>query len=275
LNAHYPDISYLSQLAFRAGALMRRNLRAGMPYEVKGDGSPVTETDNAINRIVLESVSRDFPHIRVIAEEGCYEVEGAEYTLLSDPLDGTIPFRHGLPISTFVAALLRGTTPLLAVIYDPFMERMWSATAGGGTFLNGAATRHRKRVRVNDRNTLRGASVAVFGWKSDPFNMNAARGKLEDAGAIVGNPQSVAILGGLLASGVYDAIVFPGRHGWETAAMHLIAEEAGGKVTDIHGGTMCYGPNCEINGHIITNGRIHDEIVQIVASCQRVEVSGN
>jgi len=65
-----------------------------------------------------------------------------------------------------------------------------------------------------------------------------------------------------------DATIFPGQDGWETAAMQVIIEEAGGKVTDIYGNKMVYGPKSEISGHIASNGLIHDKLVALVQSCQ-------
>ncbi len=105
-------------------------------------------------------------------------------------------------------------------------------------------------------------------WKGSSFSLHAVCAKLMDAVAIWGNPLTIAYYGGLLASGEQDATIFPGRKGWETAAMQLIAEEAGGRATDIHGNSLHYGPKGEIEGHIISNGLIHDELIRIVGSCQ-------
>ena len=89
-----------------------------------------------------------------------------------------------------------------------------------------------------------------------------------DAGAKWMNFASVAVFGGLIASGQIEASIFPGQKAWETGAMQVIVEEAGGKVTDIYGKPMRYGPNGEIEGHIVSNGWIHDELVEIVRECQ-------
>jgi len=72
----------------------------------------------------------------------------------------------------------------------------------------------------------------------------------------------------LLASGRLEATIFPGQMGWETAAMQVIIEQAGGKVTDIFGKKISYGSKGEINGHITSNGFLHDKLVALVQSCQ-------
>lgn len=261
MNA-YPDTSYLREIAVQAGGLMDKGFQLGMKRELKSDNTPITDTDTAINRFVCGMIEHDFPHVRVIGEEGNYDVPDAEYTVLCDPVDGTFPFCRGTPISSFVISVIKGNQPLAAVIYDPFMDRMWHATKGRGAYLNN------QRVRVSDHDTVNRSNICMIWWHKAPFNLHAVAAKLMDAGAVWQNPLSIAYFGGLLASGEQDATIFPGLKGWETAAMQLIVEEAGGKVTDIHGNPMVYGPKGEINGHIISNGLIHDDLVQIVGSCQ-------
>jgi myo-inositol-1(or 4)-monophosphatase len=263
---HCPEAPYLGQLAFQAGSLIKDNFRLGMARVMKGDGTPLTETDTDINQLVVDSILKDYPHVRVIGEEGNYEVDDAEYTVFCDPIDGTIPFCRGTPISTFVISVVKKHQPLAAVIYDPFMDRMWHAQRGWGAFLTtGGKSRH---IRVSTHASLHHSNICMVWWKGSSFNLHAVAQKLMDAGSTWGNPLTIAYYGGLLASGEQDATIFPGLKGWETAAMQLIAEEAGGKATDIHGNTLRYGLKGEIEGHIISNGLIHDELVELVASCQ-------
>jgi fructose-1,6-bisphosphatase/inositol monophosphatase family enzyme len=261
-NAHYPNVTYLQQLALKAGTIIKQNFCLGMERPTKDDDTPLTETDTAINQLVLDSIRQDYPHVRVIGEEGDYEVDGAEYTVLCDPVDGTIPFCRGTPISAFTISVVREHQPIAAVIYDPFLDRLWHATHGRGAFLHG------KPVKVSTHDTLKAAHICMVWLKGSSFNLHATAQKLMDAGAIWGNPLTIAYYGGLLASGEQDATIFPGLKGWETAAMQLIATEAGGKATDIHGNTLRYGVKGDIEGHIISNGLIHDRLVEIVASCQ-------
>jgi fructose-1,6-bisphosphatase/inositol monophosphatase family enzyme len=229
---------------------------------VKGDNTPLTKSDTDINRLVIQSIERDYPHVRVIGEEENYEPADAEYTVLCDPVDGTIPFSRGVPISAFVISVIREHQPLAAVIYDPFQGRMWHAMKGCGTYLND------RMVRVSEHRSLKRSNVCMVWWKGSPYNLHGACEKLMEAGTIWTNPCVIAYHGGLLASGEYDATIFPGQKGWETAAMQLLAEEAGGRSTDIHGNPNKYGPLGEIEGHIISNGLLHDELVGIIASCQ-------
>lgn len=244
---------------------MLRNFRLGMNCRWKSDGTPLTATDTAINKFVVKSLRRDYPHINVIGEEGSHRVRNAEYTVLFDPVDGTVPFRMGVPISTFCISVVRGHIPLCAVIHDPFGKRMWCAIRGDGSFLN------HERLSVSKHRNLKRATICMVWWKSPPgnYNLHVVCERLMDAGAIWINPVSIAYFGALVASGQLEATIFPGQKGWETAPMQLMVEEAGGKVTDIYGNEMRYGEDGAIKGHIISNGRVHDELVRIVQECQR------
>ena len=263
----YPNAAYLIGLAISAGNTISRNLCLGMPRETKEDGSPLTATDTQLNQLVLEAIRKDFPHVRVIGEEGSHEVEGAECTVYFDPVDGTVLFSRGVPISTFVMAVEREGKPVAAVIHDPFMDRTWSAEKGRGTTLL-YADGFQQHVRVSKHATLKGAHISMCWGQGTEYNLGKVCEKLIEKGASFSNLQSIAYAGGLLASGEMEGTIFPSRDGIETMAMHLIAAEAGGKVTNIYGHPMRYGPKGEICGHIITNGCIHDELRDLVLSCQ-------
>ncbi|MSR88007.1 MAG: inositol monophosphatase [Candidatus Zambryskibacteria bacterium] len=245
---------------------MRNNFKCGMSRPCKDDGTPLTETDTAINTLVLESIVNDYPHVAVLGEEGDQHVDGAEYRIVCDPVDGTIPFSRGLPISTFCISVLRGDEPLVALIHDPFMNRTWTAVKGNGAVLtdsNGVWL-----MKVSAHGGLRRSNISLIWWAKADYNLSLVATKLMDEGVLWGNYLSVAIFGGLVGSGEYDASIFPGRHSLETPAMQLIVEEAGGRATDIHGNTLHYGPKGETDGHIISNGLIHDQLVEIVHLCR-------
>lgn len=257
----YPDRPYLCKLAIKAGEIITKNF-CKVKSKRKEDGTIVTIADIAINKLVVDFISRDFPDVSIISEEGDCEVNNAEYRVFCDPLDGTIPFCLGLPISTFCISVLKDNTPLIAFIYDPFCKRMWHAVRGEGSFLNG------KRVKVSQFDQISGSNICITWWKGSLYNIGQVSAELTEAGATWIEPKAIALFGGLLASGSLEATICPSQRGWETAAMHLIIEEAGGKVTDIFGEKLSYGPKGKIKGHIASNGLIHDKLVEIVASCQ-------
>lgn len=261
-KASYPDVEFLVDLALDAGEIILRDFRLGMKKAHKRDGTPVTKTDEAINELVIRAFRKNYRHISVAAEEGSRIVPNSEYIVYCDPLDGTGPFTKGIPIMSFVISLNRGNIPLAAVIFDPFLGRMWIASKGRGTFLNGV------RTRVSNHQVLQGSHMYLICWEGvKKFRMDGIAEKLRRSGVNWVNIFSSGYFGGLISSGQFEASIFPpGPLGWETPAIQLIVEEAGGVATDIDGYPLTYGPKAEINGHLISNGHLHDTLLGIIAS---------
>ena len=67
-----------------------------------------------------------------------------------------------------------------------------------------------------------------------------------------------------LAKGDFTLILFPGTKdkNCDIAALKVIIEEAGGKVTDLFGKEQRYDQ--PIHGAILSNGIVHEEILNLV-----------
>jgi myo-inositol-1(or 4)-monophosphatase len=258
-----PNSDYLQDVAVKAGEIIRKNFKLGMKKEWKEDGSPLTATDIAVNDLVLFSFFRDFPHIMVISEEGDRDVLGSEYKVYCDPLDGTMPFCMGIPISTFCISVVSDDKPITAVIYDPFNERMWHATQGQGAFLGKTRIWVSRHVEINH-------SKIFIEW-AEKYNFRSVYEKLTDAGARCMNVPSIAYFGGLVASGEMEATFHHGPRPWEAIAMQLLVEEAGGKSTDLFGNPIKFKANSDVlsYGHLISNGEIHDELLKFISESQK------
>jgi fructose-1,6-bisphosphatase/inositol monophosphatase family enzyme len=254
-TALYPTYKFLNALAEEAGSTIRKNFSLGMRKEWKNDNTPITATDTTVDNFITAIFKTSFPHIQIISEEGDQSlVMRSEYTAICDPLDGTIPFSHGMPISTFCIAILQNGSPVIAVIHDPFLHRTWYAERGEGSFFEN------KKMAVSDKKDFKGTVVhALLSATKFP----QVHQELENAGALLMNCCSAAYFGGLIASGEILASITTAYQIWETPAMQLIVEEAGGKATDLCGNELDYMSG-KINGHIVSNGFVHDQIVKMI-----------
>ncbi len=243
-------------LAKEAGEIIKKNFKLGMKKEWKSDNTPVTETDFKINRLVIDSVKKHFPTHSVLAEEGNNLQDGSEYTWVCDPLDGTIPFSHGIPTCVFSLALVKNGEPILGVIYDPFMDRMFFAEKDKGTFLNGA------KVSVSKKKDLEKSVIGAGVAKRDVFGVNKAIFPLKEEDAKVMNLLSICYMGMLVASGEFVAAIFSHTSAHDLAALKIIVEEAGGKVTDLFGKDQRY--DRPIKGGLMSNGLVHKKILDII-----------
>lgn len=255
------NLHFLVWLTTKVGPMIIEGFdgRLKKESEWKDDNTPVTSTDKAVNDFVLNAFAEQYPEVSVIAEEGSREVPGADWLVYCDPIDGTFPFATGVPISTFCISALYKGEPRFAVIYDPFMKRMFTVEKGKGAYLDG------KSIFVSEKEKLDVQShVHIIWWKNAYKDLAPVCNQLSKQGVPWMNFCSIAIVGGLIASGQFEASIFPGNKVWETAAMSLLVEEAGGKCTDLEGHPIDYLKNGEMKGHIISNGLVHDELVEMI-----------
>lgn len=68
----------------------------------------------------------------------------------------------------------------------------------------------------------------------------------------------------LVATGDYTLTIFTGTEhkNCDIAAVKVIVEEAGGRVTDLFGNEQRYDQS--IQGAIISNGIVHEEVVEVI-----------
>jgi len=250
--------NFAINLAKQAGKIMRKNFALGMKKKIKGDGSPVTVTDLAINSLVIKQVKKYFPEHAVMGEEESYERVNAQDVWLCDPVDGTIPFSKGMPTFMFLLGLVHKGDPILGVAYDPIMDRMFFAEKSKGAFLNG------KKIHVSKQSVLKGSYISQPGaWPSQHYPMPGLVEEL--AFKYASQPFGVHSIGYnacLLAAGQIDGAIFAHHTAHDVAATKIIIEEAGGKVTDIYGHEQRY--DRPITGCVMSNGIMHKQLLSLV-----------
>ncbi len=240
---------FCTTLAKQAGAVIKNNFRGGMKKNWKRNDTPVTKTDIAINKLVIKSVKKYFPSHGVLGEEESYSVKGREYLWVCDPVDGTIPFSHGVPTCVFSLALVKNGVPLVGVIYDPFMDRLFYAEKGKGARLNG------KKIRVSKR----GMDKAVLNWETGRLMLPL---QLKFTNCMPIRLNSFIYGGMLVASGELVASLYTWHYAHDGASLKVIVEEAGGMATDLKGKDQAY--NGKIFGMLVSNGVVHKQLLEII-----------
>lgn len=249
-------LTFAKQLAEQAGAIMLEHFKLGVEHEAKADATPITVADTTINTMVIDAVAAAYPNHTVLGEEESSETTESEYVWVCDPIDGTIPFTLGAPTSMFSLALTQNGVPIVAALYDPYLKRMFTAVQGEGVLLNS------EKIHV-------GTELPPKAYITLPvmqYGLTDNAGLAEDA--IRSGLRGISLCcityeAALVASGQIAGAIFPGQTPWDIAAVKLIVEEAGGKVTDLHGNEQRYDK--PINGAVVSNGGIvHDRLVQLV-----------
>jgi len=251
-------LDFAIDIANYAGKIMREYFfNKENTIEYKEDRTPVTYVDKVINQYLIDQVKEKYPTHGVDGEELKY-LNNNKYIWVCDPVDGTSMYTRHIPVSVFSLALVLDGDPVVGVVYDPFLDELYSAIKGGCAFCNG------KKISVNDKKLGElGCSVDCCMWYGAKYDtLNIIREIRKKAKTCqVG---SVAHACMLVASGMISGEIFPGTsHGHcDIAASKLIVEEAGGKVTNFKGENQRYDK--DIEGAVFSNGLIHNELLNII-----------
>ncbi|MEK7510924.1 MAG: inositol monophosphatase [Patescibacteria group bacterium] len=249
---HYLDIA--KAVALEAGGLMTNAFGIGVPHAYKDDYTPVSEVDTQVNALVITRLSEAFPEHCLLGEEGSCTKE-SEYTWVFDPIDGTAPYVRGIPTNVFSLGLVKNGVPVLGVVYDPYMDRLYHAVQGESAFLNG------ERIHTSAHTELSRTYIETDNHRG--FKDMTLFQRLLDADVRFLSYSSTVYSTMLVAAGQIEGVVYPGTKPWDAAAAKVIIEEAGGVVTDKEGNEQRYdGP---INGFIAACTRdYHDKLRAVV-----------
>lgn len=255
-------LDFAKELAHQAGAIMKKYWQSDTAdTHNKSDQTIVTLADTEINTMIIDKIGARYPGHSIWGEEEKKIKDNAEYTWVCDPVDGTMPFAKGLPVSTFLLALVdESGKSIVGVAYDPFTDTMFEAVVGRGAFRNGT------RMCVSATTTLAGSYIDEELWinHEEGISFDNPKDRLNKQDAKVITYCSSGITGCMVADGKFDAMIFGQTKPEDIAALAVIVTEAGGRVTDLFGHEQRY--DRPILGAVVSNGSIHKDIVAITST---------
>lgn len=255
-NKYDKELAFAKELAAKARDIALKYYKTNLEFETKEDASPVTIADKEVNDMVVRSVQSQFPEHGVLGEEQSWHQE-RPLLWVCDPIDGTIAFSMGEPTFMFSLALVEDGKPIVAVAADLAGGTIFSAARGGGSFADDKP--------IHASNHPMNMALLVFPtnltWLYEGKAMYQALAKAVYQTNIV---HGGVFKGMLVAQGLADAAIWPKTvDPWDMAAVKLIVDEAGGKFTNRNGEQHRFDQ--ELNdGVIISNGVIHNELLEIV-----------
>jgi len=245
---------FLLTLAEKAGKIMLDYYSpAGISYEKKADSSRVTKADLKINHMVIEEVAKNYPEFRVLGEEESNNTPDSKKLFVVDPLDGTLNFTLGSPLFCFSAAVVIDGKSIAGVIFNPLAKRTLLAEEGKGTWL----IEENRQVFASKKNDFDHAMINA-GYKETEFSA-----LLHELGARTPSLFAACEYGSMVAIGSFEAALYLSHYPHDIAAVKIIVEEAGGKVTDIYGEEQRYDGH--LRGALMSNGILHAELVKLIA----------
>ena len=255
----HPTLNIAVKAARRAGGIINRASRDVEQIKVsaKRDKDFVTEVDKAAEQAIIGVLREAYPDHAILAEESGASGD-SEYLWIIDPLDGTTNFIHGLPQYCVSIALAHKGILTHAVVYDPNKNELFTATKGGGAFLND------RRIRVSRRTKLNEVLVGT-GFPFRYFeHVDAYMGMLRDfmhKTAGVRRPGAAALDLAWVAAGRLDGFWELGLAPWDMAAGALLIAEAGGLVGDLTGEADYLNTGNIVGG----NPKVFAQLLQLIA----------
>ena len=249
-------LEFAKDVARHAGEITRRYFSQENGASYKYDQTIVTKADTEINAYLIERVRDAFPSHAVDGEEAQHGT--SEYVWVCDPVDGTAMYARHIPVSVFSLALVRDGAPIVGVIYDPFTDQLYEASLGGGAYQNG------RRIHVSD-SPFSGMRTVVNldTWPHADYDLWEVFRELGKKTYTV-SFGSIIHAAACVANGDLVAAIYPGtKHkNCDIAAVKILVEEAGGRVTDLFGREQRY--DGDIQGALISNGTVHEETLALI-----------
>ncbi|MDC0153441.1 3'(2'),5'-bisphosphate nucleotidase CysQ [Nitrosopumilus sp.] len=226
----------------------------------KKDDSPVTDADLQSNKIINKILSDT--KYSILSEEDTDDQSrlSKDMIWIVDPLDGTSDFIDKTGEFTVMIALIQNRKPILGVIAWPTEKTLFVAQKNCGAFRYSNDKWDKISVtKINELPKCR--TVGSRHHLSNKEKDFIQKIGIEDFSSI-GSSLKV----GKISSGEAEAYITTTNKmkEWDTAASHCIISEAGGKMTDMLGNELTYN-NKNVhheNGILVTNGLIHDKILQ-------------
>lgn len=257
-----PALNIIVNAARRASKIINR---AALDIEhlqvtTKRQSDFVTEVDKAAEAAIIEVLRDAYPDYGILAEESGEALgrgSGSEYQWIIDPLDGTTNFIHGFPQYAISIALAHRGQIIQAAVYDPGRNELFTASKGGGAFLN------ERRIRVSKCLKLETALIGT----GFPYRIYehidtylAIFKELARKSAGIRRPGAAALDLAYVACGRFDGFWEFGLSPWDMAGGILLISEAGGLVGDLAGNESYL----ETGNIVAGNPKIFAQLLQVI-----------
>jgi myo-inositol-1(or 4)-monophosphatase len=246
------------EAARAAGQLLHRAHSGTRQVSYKGTVTNlVTEMDGRAEALVVDALLRAFPEDGILAEEGSARPGRSGRRWVIDPLDGTTNYAHGLPVYAVGIGLERDGVVELGVIYDPSRDELFVGERGAGASLNDQTLSVSTETSL-DRSLL--ATGFPYDIRTNPDTNLAEYAAFATRARAVRRMGSALLDLAYVAAGRFDGFWELTLGPWDVAAAAVVLEEAGGRITDLHGGPL------DINRPrvVASNGHIHDQILDVL-----------
>ena len=256
-------IDALSRVVKNAGKIMLGVSGVDSGEEIcekSGDANYVTVFDVKVQNYLINEIKAILPDAVFMAEEKENDpaVLQGEHCFIIDPIDGTTNFIRNYKQSSISVAMVSRGEVVLGIVYNPYLDELFSAIAGGGAFMNG------EKISVSDR----ALSESIIGFGPSPYYKEELGRKTFDSlfsifmrCADVRRTGSAAIDLANVAAGRIDGFFEMRLSPWDIAAGYLLIKEAGGVMTDHDGNIIDFSAPISV---VAGSPNVHNDLLHLI-----------
>ena len=251
----------LKKIVLEAGNIIKEGYNSSVAIEKKSPTELVTKYDKAVEEFLIAKIKPLYKEYNIVAEESFNTSKLPQKAIYIDPIDGTTNFVHKIPHLAISIGIWEDNTPKFAIVYNPILDELYSATHEGGAYCNN------QKLQVQKDSNLQNAIIATgfpyakhkmgkeYWWVVDSFKNLLP--KIRDIRRLGAAALDLCYLAHGKVNGFYEINLKP----WDVAAGVLIVKEAGGKVTNFYGKEYSF----EEPIIVASNGYIHNKLLQNLA----------
>lgn len=251
------SLAVLEQIVRQAGSIALTHFKNLQQLEInkKSPRDFVTDADVEVEAFLKDNLNRHCPEFGFWGEESGQTADQANRWIV-DPIDGTHSFSKGQYFWSISVALEIDGQLMMGAVYAPALDDYYCAEKGKGAFKNG------KAITVSSETSLDNSMIATgFACLRSYLTENNLDRFARIAQKTSGQRRfgSAAMDLCLVADGQVDAFWEQELNLYDIAAGALIAQEAGGTVTDFQGNTGIFPKQI-----LATNGKILAQILPLM-----------
>ena len=264
-------LNVASNAALEAGKVIAQSIvHLDRVQSIQTDNADVlTDVDAFTEKTIIHHLDEAYPEFNIVGADSGDHGRESEFCWLIDPIDGTQNFIHGHPQCAVSIALkhTQSNSPehkeeiIVAVVYDPFRNELFTARRGAGAQLDN------RRIRVSDKSRLSDSLLCTdFPQRGSATSKAQTKIWLKSFAGVLPRAQSVHRSGSpvldlaYVAAGRYDGFWEHDLNPCSIAAGSLLVREAGGLVTDLGGSSDVF-----LSGNLVAGTpKVHDKLSQLL-----------
>jgi len=262
LKMQHPFINIASQAARNASKIILQFMDRLDVIKIheKDLNEIVIEIDLLSEQEIIKQIRKSYPEHSILSEESGFVQGKKPYCWIIDPLDGSMNYVHSFPHFAISIAVKHDNHIEAGIVYDPIRQELFTATRGGGAYLNN------RRIRVSNCKKLSSALIGTgFPVKKKqhikPY-LNTFQAIFQEVSGIR-RAGSASLDLAYVAAGRLDGFWEASLNEWDMAAGTLLIQEAGGIVTDLQGSDQYL-----FAGNIIAGSpKVHNALESTIQNC--------